>query len=279
MSEPTNPDPAAWKSGLPEELKTAPALKDVKDVASLAKAFIDTKALVGGSLRPPGPDAKPEDRLEFVQKLREKVPELVLIPEGDDEAAKLARETAWQRLGRPKEAKEYVAPKDVELPEQTLEALQKEALDEGLTKSQFAARAKRAAEALVTAAHARKEATAALKRDLGAAFDERTAAAASLAAKLGFPAETVADLKAGTVAPNVFHAFDKVAKGFGETREVGGQGGNGGSGKLTPAEAVAQRDEIMARPEYFSPKPNQFGVHRALVTKVQELNDLIAAGS
>jgi hypothetical protein len=201
----------------------------------------------------------------------------VLIPEGDDEVSKLARDAAWARFGRPKEAKDY-APKDVELDEQSLEALRKDAFEDGLTKDQFAARAKRAAEALVTAAHARKEATTALKRELGAAFDERTAAAASLAAKLGFPAEIVADLKAGTVAPNVFHAFDKVAKGFGERAEVAGQGG-GGSGKLTPAEAKAQRDEIMSRPEYFSPKPAQIGLHRSLVAKVQELNESIEQGA
>lgn len=279
MSDDTNtPDPNAWRSGLPEELKTAPALKDIKDVATLAKAFVDTKALVGASLRPPGADATPEARREFIAKLQEKAPELVLIPDGDDETSKLARDAAWARLGRPKEAKDYAAPADAELPEEVLEALRKEALEEGLTKSQFAARAKRAAEAIVTSAHARKEATSALKRELGAAFDERTAAAAALASKLGFPAEIVSDLKAGTVAPNVFHAFDKVARGFGEERNVAGQG-PGRAGKLTPSEAKAQRDEIMLRPEYFDPKPAQLGVHAALVAKVRELNELIDAGA
>ncbi len=271
---------AEWKNALPEELKSAPALKDVPDVAALAKRFVDTQAFVGASLRPPGPDAKPEDRTAFVQKLQEKVPGVVLLDDGDDDAAKLARENVWARLGKPKEAKEYAPPKDVELAEEHLEALRKEALDEGLTKGQFAARAKRLAEGLLVAAQARKDAAVAVKRELGQAFDERTAAAAAIAAKLGFPQALVADLKSGTVDLSTFKAFDAVAKGFGQASHVADQGGGGGgNGKLTPAEAIAQRDEIMARPEYFTPKPAQLGVNRALVAKVQELNEIIAAGT
>jgi hypothetical protein len=263
-------------AALPEELRSHPSLKDLKDPVALAKSYVETKALVGGSLRPPGPDATPEARAEFVTKLREKVPELVLIPDGDDEAAKAARETVWQRLGKPKEAKEYAPPKDVELPETHLEVLRKEAAEEGLTKAQFAARAKRVAEALDAAKTAQKEAKEANRRELGAAFDERTAAAAATAAKLGFPAELVAALKDGSVDPGTFKAFSAVAKGFGETRQVADQSG-AADGKLTPAEAKARRAEIMARPEYFSPKPGQMDVHKSLVAKVRELNDLIEA--
>ena len=90
----------------PAEIKSDPTLKDVNDVLTLAKNLIHTKSFVGASLRPPGPDAKPEERAEFVTKLREKVPELVLIPDGDDEPAKAAREIAWSRLGKPKETKD-----------------------------------------------------------------------------------------------------------------------------------------------------------------------------
>lgn len=268
-------DAAEWKSGLPEELKSAPDLKDVPDVATLAKRFIDTKAFVGQSLRPPGADAGPEARMEFIAKLREKVPELMLIPDGDDDAAKLARESAWQRLGRPKEAKEYAPPADVQLADEHLEALRKEALDEGLTKGQFAARAKRIAEGFATAALARKEATAALKKELGPAFDERTANAAALAAKLGFPQSLVSDLKSGAVDASTFKAFDLITKGFGQTAQVATQTG-GRTGALTPSEALAQRDEIMSRSQYFRPKANEMGIHRSLVARVQELNEIIA---
>lgn len=269
-------NPQDWKATLPEDLKSDPSLQGYKDIASLAKSYVETKKLVGSSLRPPGPDAAPEARLDFVKRLQEKVPELVLIQDGDDEAARLSRQVALERLGKPKEAKLYEPPKDVELAPEHLEALRKEAFEEGLTKAQFAARAKRVADAMASASQAKKDSQAALRRELGAAFDERTASAAAVAAKLGFPEAIVADLKVGAVDPSVFKAFAAVAKGFGETRQVAEQNGGAG-GKLTPAEARAQRAEIMARPEYFKPKPNQADVHRALVAKVQELNALIDA--
>jgi hypothetical protein len=266
-----------WKSGLPEELKNAPALKDVQDVSALAKAFVETKAFVGSSIRPPGPDATPEAKTDFIQKLRDKVPELLFMPDGDDEPAKLARETAWAKLGRPKEAKDYTLPVEVSVPEDHLEALRKEALDEGLTKSQFQSRARRVAEAIATAETGRQDSTRALKRELGAAFDERTASVAAVAARLGFSQELVAALKSGTVDVATFKAFTAIAKGFGETRQVAGQEG-GGTGRKTPAEAAAERAEIMARPEYFRPTGMQMGVHETLKRKVQELNELIEAG-
>jgi hypothetical protein len=263
-------DKGDWKSGLPEELKTAPALKDVQDVASLAKAFVETKAFVGSSIRPPGPDAPAQAKIDFIQKMQEKVPELLFMPDGDDDVAKLARETAWTRLGRPKEAKDYALPPDVAVPEEHLEALRKEALDEGLTKGQFQARAKRVADAITAADNARKDSTAALKRELGQAFDERTAAAASVAARLKMSPELVAALKNGTVDVATFRAFSEIAKGFGETRQVADQSGGAG-GRMTPQEAAAAEAEIVARPEYFNPKAHQMAIHENLKRKVQEL--------
>lgn len=267
-----------WKSGLPEELKTSPVLKDFKGVEDVAKALIETKAFVGSSLRPPGADASPEARMDFITKLREKVPELLFMPEGDDEAAKLARETAWAKLGRPKEAKDYTLPTDITIPEEHLEELRKEAHGLGLTKGQFQVRAQRVAEAIQIAETARKNEAASLRKELGAAFDERTASVAAVAARLGFPPEVVTALKNGTADVPTFRAFTAAAKAFGGGRNVADQGDGGGGGKLTPAEAKAQRDEVMARPEYFRPTGAQRGIHETLVRKVQELNDVIDAG-
>jgi chorismate mutase len=56
------------------DLREDPALRDFKDPNALAKAYKDTKALVGSSIRPPGPDAGPEAHAEFAKKLAEKTP-------------------------------------------------------------------------------------------------------------------------------------------------------------------------------------------------------------
>lgn len=263
-----------WRSTLPDDLKTSPVIQDFKDVAGVVKSLIETKSFVGNSIRIPGPDAGAEARMDVVTKLKEKMPELILIPDGEDDVAKAAREVARSRLGTPKEAKEYTLQKDIEIPSDRLEQLREEAFSLRLDREQFRAFAKKEADRIAAMSQVQKDAQAALKKELGAAFDERTASAAAIAAKLGASEALVSALKAGAVDGATFKMFSAIAKGFGETRQVADQTGAVG-GKPTPDEARAQRAEIMGRREYFDPKPNQMDIHRALVAKVQALNELI----
>lgn len=241
-----------WRSALPETIRAAPALKDVKDVAGLAQAFVDTKALVGGSIRIPGQDAGADARKEFVSKLTEKVPELVYVSDGDDDAAKAAREALWNRLGKPKDAKEYTLEGMQFEPgvEVNADELRQLATEAGLTKSQFKALAKLTGEGKAAALRAANEAQGALKKELGAAYDERIATVATTAEKLGFPPALVGAVKAGAVDLATFKALAAVAKGFGQQRELAGQGGGAG-GAPTPAEALVQRTEIRGRKEFW----------------------------
>lgn len=241
--------PADWRASLPEDLRGEAMFKDIPDVATLAKVARDSKAALGGSIRPPGPDAGPEARKDFVAKLQKHAPELVLFPE-DEKARAEVEDSIWARLGKPKEAKEYALPKDVELSDEHLAQLRAEAAEEGLTKRQFEARAKRIATALGEVSKAEGETRAALKRELGGAYDERIATVATTVEKLGFPEQLVKAVRAGAVDLPTFKALAAVAKGFGEQREVAGQGGGGG-GKLTPGEAKAQRAEIRGRKEFW----------------------------
>ena len=52
---------ADWKSGLPDDLKADPSLTGFKAIPELAKSFVETKKLVGQSLRAPAADASEED--------------------------------------------------------------------------------------------------------------------------------------------------------------------------------------------------------------------------
>jgi hypothetical protein len=243
-----------WRSTLPEDLRGEAMFKDIPDVPTLAKVARDSKAALGGSIRPPGPEAGPEARKEFIAKLQKHAPELVLVPE-DDKARAEVEESILGRFGVSKDAQRYAAPKDVEIPEQHLAALRAEAVEEGWTKRTFEARAKRVAAALDQATKAQAETRAALKRELGAAYDERIDAVAASVAKLGFPEELVKAVRAGTVDLGTFKALSAVAKGFGEAREVAGQGA-GASGRLTPAEAKLQRAELRARKEFWDRSVN-----------------------
>jgi hypothetical protein len=266
--------PADWRASLPEEQRGAAYLQDVKDLPTLVKNYGEALAYRGNSIRIPGPDAAPEARKEFVEKLQSKVPDLVLVADGEDDAAKAARAALWQRLGRPREAKEYGPPEGVELPESALEALRAEAAEEGLTKGQFQARAKRAAAALEAATRAASEEQAELKKELGPAYQDRIAGAAEAARRLGADPDEVKAIENGAAPAAYVRRMLAAAKALGEPRQVADQGG-GARTSMTPAEAKAQRAEIMARSEYFDPRPAQLDVHRTLVAKVQALNEII----
>jgi hypothetical protein len=258
-----------WRAALPEDLRAHATLKDVKDVPGLAKAFIDTKALVGGSIRPPGPDAAPEAHREFAQKLEKLAPGVVYLPEDEKQRAQV-EDSLYARLGRPKEAKDYAPPAGLELPPAAMDALRVEAHEEGLTKRQFEARVKRVATLHAAAQKAERDNQAALRKELGAAYDERIAAAAATAEKLGFPKGLVATLKAGTVDLESYRAVAGVTKAIGgEPRQVAGQGGGGG-GTLTPDEARLQLAEIRQRPEYWDRSRNPI-LNEQLRRKVEDL--------
>jgi hypothetical protein len=230
-----------WRASIADEqLRVDPALKDFGDVGALAKSYIATKALVGSSIRIPGPDAGEEAVKEYRDKLLKTAPDLVEIPK-DPEARRKVEDSIFEHLGRPKEAKEYAAPQGAEIPEEILDALRKEAAEEGLTKRQFEARAKRAADFLLKANQGEKEAVALLKKELGEAFDERAAAARAIAEKMGLPKEALGQMPAAQL-----RAWANVAKAVGgEAAQVGTQTSTGS--KLTPAEHSARANEIRTR--------------------------------
>lgn len=58
-----------WRSALPEELRNEKSLAQVRDIPSLAKGYVESQKLVGGSVRMPKEDAKPEEWDAFYAKL------------------------------------------------------------------------------------------------------------------------------------------------------------------------------------------------------------------
>jgi hypothetical protein len=252
---------ADWKAALPEELRGAAYLADVKDLPTLVRNYGEAQAYRGQSLRIPSADAAPEVRAEFQKKLREKIPDLV--DRTDEEGLRAA-------FGVPKDAKEYSAPKDVELPAAALEQLRAEAAAEGLSKRQFEARAKRVAEAFGAQSRAAQEQQAALDKEWGAASVERRAAAAQAALKLG-DAELAKAIIEKSAPPQLVKMLAGVSKALGEGREAADQGGNGGGGgKMTPSEAQERRDEIRANPAYWDRNHPQ---HASLVRREAELTE------
>lgn len=264
-----------WRQALPEDLRGHESLKDVRDVGALAKAFVDTKAFVGNSLRIPGPDAGSEDKKAFFQKLHEKLPQVTYLPE-DEKELEAVEGRLWEKLGKPKDVKGYELPKDVD-PQAlglNLDELRAAANTLGMTKKQFTTYVKGLAGMRADALTKQQAAQAAMKKEWGAAYDERVSAILEVAKKLGGE-DIVAEVKAGRAPPSALKFLFAVTQAVGgEEREVGNQGRGGGAPTLTPDEAAQQKAEIMKRPEYRTRAVNP-ELHDALVRKVLALNELI----
>ncbi len=259
--------PQDWKAGIPEDIRGHESLKDFKDAGALAKSYIETKAMVGQSMRLPGPEASAEERAAFVSKLHEKYPQSVYVPASPEEAAALEKQI-WAKLGRPDDANGYslegVDLGGVELP---VESLAKAAADLGMTKAQFQALARRVAKEQAEAASASKAAQDALKKEWGAAHGEKLSAAAATAAKLGFPARVVESIKAGRLSLEEAKAYDALTAAVGGSgRQVGDQGSS--PGKLTPEEAKIRLSELGRNPAFWNGSGPE---HDALVAKQREL--------
>lgn len=108
------PPPAAsdWKASLPDDIKGHPSLQSIKDIGSLAKSYIHGQSMIGA----------------------EKIP----APNEKWTAEQWAEH--YDRLGRPKDFKEYGPPKDLQTsfkPDgKVMEDFQKTFHELGLTKPQ-----------------------------------------------------------------------------------------------------------------------------------------------
>ena len=262
----------SWKDALPAELKDAPSLKDINDVSALAKSFVETKSMLGNSMRIPSAEAGPEARKEFLAKMQEKVPELVLVP-SDPEKLVEVEDNLWSKLGRPKEAKDYEPPKvdDVEFKPEEIEVLRTIASKRGYTKKQFATLVKDVASEKVAAAKALFDRQAAVKKELGFAFAERISSYVAVAEKTGAPTQLIEAIKAGNVDVATVKWLDGLTKALGgEGRAVGDQGPGAGSGKLTPIEARMKIQEILKNPAYLQ-RGKDPELHEVLKARMAQL--------
>lgn len=58
-----------WRAGLPDDLRTEKSLEAIKDVGGLAKSYVESQKMIGGSVRLPKEGATPEEIDAFHTKL------------------------------------------------------------------------------------------------------------------------------------------------------------------------------------------------------------------
>ena len=259
-----------WNENLSEDLKGDKGLADFKDLNGLAKAYLDTKADVGRSLRVPGEDASDEVKAAFNTSLMEKVPGLARIP-GEDTSDD-DRNSFYSQMGKPKEATGYTQPEG--LPDNLkdgMNALAKVAHENNFTQAQF----KKVAENLVNDSKVATEATETgftdeqnkLKLDWGSSLEAKSQSILELAKQTGAPESIVNAITNKQLDMNTMKWMDGLVESLsGEGGQMNFQGDKGHEGRITPDEANLQIEEIMTRKEYFDPaSPLQAGLMKKVV--------------
>jgi hypothetical protein len=193
------------------ELRDDPSLKDFNDLPTLIKSYKEQRAFIGASIRPPGPDASPEARKEFYEKLVKHAPDLVPLREGDAEAEKVV----WGKLGRPTKREEYAfkPPDGVDI---NLEALRDAAETAGLTKAQFTKLAEKTAVGAQRQALETQKDRDALRTEWGTAYETKLKNAAAVAQRMGQPEAVVGAIMAGKVPSAALKTWDAIASAVGK---------------------------------------------------------------
>lgn len=270
-SAPTSPD---WREAIPAEYRDAPALKDVKDIGSLAKQFVDQTRYLGNAIRIPGEDAGATGRAEFLQKIQRHAPELIRRPDLSDEQA--AAEF-WEMAGVPKDPAGYDIEEGLTVPEDRLERARAVAKKLGITKrafnqfmkDQIAAEAAQAEETQRLAAEDFKG----LSQEWGAATEARIADVKKFAEVMQLPESfrsALAEGKVGSDWMKAIHGIIQQFGGLGEGKQVAFQ--PGGAIPDSPDEIQAKIREI-ERHEGFR-KMNHPDHRRLIEKRVQLFEEL-----
>ena len=255
-----------WRQSLPEAFREAPYFKGNDTPEAVLEALENAASWQGNSIRIPGPTATDEQKDEFLQKAIEKLPGLMKTPDpyADDINEILSK------LGKPEEPSGYKAPEGVEVPPE----LMAQAHEAGLTQKQFETLvAKQNENVLQLTAEQEakiKEQEDKLKADWGAAIEDRKSVVGEYLAGEGVPTSLRDAYANNQLDAETVKWLYSQAEASEEGRAVEQQN-DGRTGKLTPAEAAAQRDEVWAR--LASMRPTDRG-YNELLAKKRELTKL-----
>ena len=95
--------PVTFADSLPEDLRSHASLSGFKDLAGLAKSYVDTKAMVGNSIRIPTDEAGDEQLDEIYGKLAD----VKGVMRKHDESNTEAMSSYYNSMDRPEEAANY----------------------------------------------------------------------------------------------------------------------------------------------------------------------------
>lgn len=263
-----------WRQSLPPELKDNPSLQDVSDVQTLAKRFVDTKAMVGGSVRIPTSEAGQEAVDAFTAKLLEHE-NLPLMRRPDPENPETL-DSVYKTLGRPDDPSGYAMPEGADA--EAFGAIAAKAHELGLSKQQFEALSSvevgRTKAVMDNLESQRLEGVGQLKGEWGLAFPEKVSRAADMAKATHAPEKLVEAIGAGAVDAATLRWLDSIADSLGtEGSPMAGQINNVVT--LTPSD-LQQRIDDRTRRILDEKDMSQAEKERLIQSNVEDMNNLVA---
>ncbi len=170
-----------WMEDLSDELKASSTLESYDSAEAAFQGLIDTKAMMGNSLRIPSENASDDDMTAFVDKLMNRVPNVMLKPDMNDSEQSAA---FYKTLGVPEEADKYTNPEGITVDPEAEAGLRTAALAMNMTQKQYQHAIKNMSETMTAsetaAVDAKTEATNRLKGEWGTAYEQRMAMARKL---------------------------------------------------------------------------------------------------
>lgn len=231
---------------IPEELRTNETLSRYNSIADLAKSHLEQRSAISQSIRIPSEEAGAEARQQFLDKLVNNAPEVMLKPQFENPE----QSTEFYRtLGMPESPDKYSTPEDVQLPDEVEKQLREVLHKANLTDSQY----KKVVEDFYTMDKTAKEAQKTsheegmtkLREQWGMTADERFAAA-QRANDEYFPGREFESLSAKDI-----EGLYNVSKAVVGKGPQAAQQPKDTVSTLTPKEALARADEILNNPAYW----------------------------
>lgn len=271
-------EPNTWTESLPPDVREWDEVKNSDAPEKFWDQMVNMRSRMGQSIRVPSSDAGESDWQEFHRKLQEKVPTLMPTPNFEDDAA-LA--PLYERMGRPKEAKDYKPPKFLnsrgeELPDygkDFVESFKETAFKMGLSQKKYeealSAILGKSIQANEQAQELHKADLAKLTQEWGAAYDRNTTIVANFLAQTGAPQAVVDAIKASTADSTTMVWLHNLA-----TKTLGTNGtfqmDNSTRTVMTPDEATLKISEIRNNKQHPYNNPRDPG-HAAARKYMREL--------
>lgn len=126
--------PTELVDSLSDDVKTNPTLNQYKSLADALNGHINTKSAMGRSIRIPGEDAGETDKKEFLEKLINNAPELMMKPDFSNQEQSTEY---YQTIGVPDEFSKYENPEGFNLDTEVEGQLREILYGANLTNQQY----------------------------------------------------------------------------------------------------------------------------------------------